>query len=125
MRSSLRVRHLVAGCILAAAGIVSATGATHAGATWLHYNNKASSYTINYPASWQADHSHKDGTDFSVQSTDGEAYVGVVALADAHPSTPLKAIDLAGLQGGGKMLSKPSYSTLSINGTTFQAASAF
>jgi len=116
---------ILAGCALTAASVFSASGASHAATGWLQYHNKASHYTFSYPAAWKSDHSHKDGTDFSVQSVDGETYVGVVAIADAHPTTSLRAIDLGGLQGGGKMVTTPTYKTLTIHGSTFEASQAF
>src|SRR5579864_9810757 len=97
MTSGRRRLTILAGCALAAASVFPVAGSSHAASGWLQYHNKASRYTFSYPAAWKSDHSHKDGTDFNVQSLDGETYVGVVAIADAHPSTTLRAIDLGGL----------------------------
>lgn len=124
MGSRIPGLRLFAGAALAACATLAASGASHAAGAWPVYT-KATSYTISYPAHWPTDRSHKDGTDFSVQSPDGEAWVGVVVLKDANPSTSLKAIDLAGLKGGGKLLSKPAYQIMNLHGTPFQTASAF
>ncbi len=125
MTSSRRRLSILAGCALAVASVCSAGGASYAASGWLTYHNKASHYTFSYPAAWKSDHSHKDGTDFNVQSLDGETYVGVVAIADAHPATSLRAIDLGGLRGGGKMVTTPTYKTVTIHGTAFEASQAF
>ncbi|HVC80651.1 MAG TPA: hypothetical protein VNL35_09170 [Chloroflexota bacterium] len=125
MMSVRRRLRILAGCALAAPCMLVATQASHAASGWSQYHNKASRYTISYPLAWTADHSHKDGTDFSVQSSDGEAYVGVVAIADSHPSVSLQAIDLGGLKGGGKMVTTPTYKAIKIHGIAFEASQAF
>jgi hypothetical protein len=125
MTAGRRRLSILAGCALAASSVLSAAHTSHAASGWSQYHNKASRYTISFPIAWTADHSHKDGTDFSVQSPDGAAYVGVVAIADAHPSVTLRAIDLGGLQGGGKMVTTPTYKVIKIHGTAFEASQAF
>jgi hypothetical protein len=111
---------VVAALSLTGLGIAYPAGglAKSTAATMSTYTNAKAGYSITYPKSWTVGKS--SSTDLIAQSPDHNAFISTVSAKGTASAPAIKAQQTKVLTGLGKGVSKLTYVTKTINGTTFQ-----